>query len=76
MEYKGPLYGKVGRTYFPLQETSEDFDKLKSDFKELYEKSKAIIDLHTAEIEGLLSGQPSKEEWQIATMELSSLIYQ
>lgn len=29
MEYKGKLYGKVGKSYFPLIETAEDFENLK-----------------------------------------------
>lgn len=29
MEYKGKLYGKVHKSYFPLIETTEDFDRLK-----------------------------------------------
>ena len=35
MKYKGALYGKVGKTYFPLQETSEDFDMMKKALKEI-----------------------------------------
>lgn len=34
MEYKGELYGKVGKSYFPLQETSEDFDSMKKALQE------------------------------------------
>lgn len=28
MEYKGKLYGKVGKSYFPLLHTSDDYDNL------------------------------------------------
>jgi hypothetical protein len=28
MEYLGKLYGKVGKTYFPLNMTAEDVDEL------------------------------------------------
>ena len=29
MEYKGKLYGKVGNSYFPLTETTEDIENIK-----------------------------------------------
>lgn len=29
MNYKGKLYGRVGKTYFPLLDTSEEVDNLK-----------------------------------------------
>ena len=35
MEYKGKLYAKVGRHYFPLTETTDDIDKLKLRVAEL-----------------------------------------
>lgn len=28
MEYKGKLYGKVGKIYFEIGKTSDDYDKL------------------------------------------------
>ena len=28
MKYEGPLYGKVGRKYIPLKQTSQDVDRL------------------------------------------------
>lgn len=28
MEYKGNLYGKVGQNYFPLEATTDDFERL------------------------------------------------
>jgi len=37
MEYKGKLYGKVGKTYFPMVETAEDFDKFKQEHAEMVE---------------------------------------
>jgi hypothetical protein len=27
MEYKGKLYGKVNKSYFPLEQTADDFDE-------------------------------------------------
>jgi peptidoglycan hydrolase CwlO-like protein len=35
MEYNGKLYGKVGNKYFDTSKTSEDFDKLEKEVKEL-----------------------------------------
>ena len=35
MEYKGHLFGKVGKHYFPLMATSEDFENLQNRVKEL-----------------------------------------
>ena len=29
MQYKGKLYGKVGTSYFPMEETTEDIEKLR-----------------------------------------------
>lgn len=42
MEYNGKLYGKVGKTYFPLLETTEDFDKIKSDAKKLKKENTSL----------------------------------
>jgi hypothetical protein len=39
MRYEGKLYGKVGKHYFPLEATSEDFDKN----KELLKKSRDLL---------------------------------
>lgn len=35
MNYKGKLYGKVRDVYYPLIETSEDFEKMKNRINEL-----------------------------------------
>jgi len=35
MEYKGKLYGKVGKSYFPLEATTEDFERLEKLVAEL-----------------------------------------
>lgn len=43
MKYEGKLYGKVGKTYFPLMNTSEDFDKI----KELLIESREMLVLCT-----------------------------
>lgn len=40
MEYKGKLYGKVYKSYFPLLETTEDIDRLKNLNAELLEALK------------------------------------
>jgi len=37
MEYKGKLYGKVGKHYFPLEATSNDFDNLQKQNTEMLE---------------------------------------
>ena len=29
MQYEGKLYGKVGKSYFPLEETTEDVERLR-----------------------------------------------
>jgi hypothetical protein len=42
MEYKGKLWGKEGNEYFPLQETSEDVDKMKAKLKELEQENKKL----------------------------------
>src|SRR5688572_25441572 len=39
MEYKGKLYGKVGGQYFPLEQTTDDFESLT---QKLEEKEKEI----------------------------------
>ncbi len=35
--YKGKLYGKIHGVYYPLQETSEDIEKMVNKIKELEE---------------------------------------
>lgn len=42
MEYNGKLFGKVGRTYFPIEETTEDIEILK---KKLENAEKALRDI-------------------------------
>lgn len=49
MEYKGKLYGKVGKTYFPMVETAEDFDKLKQEHAEMAEALKSLTNLFAKE---------------------------
>ena len=44
MEYKGKLYGRVGKNYFPLIETTEDIEALKQQIKDL-KKQCAINDV-------------------------------
>ena len=43
MKYEGKLYGKVGKTYFPLEATSEQFDTI----KELLIESREMLVLCT-----------------------------
>jgi hypothetical protein len=38
MEYKGKLYGKVGKSYFPLVLTTEDIDTMELELKALREE--------------------------------------
>ncbi len=45
MEYHGKLYGKAGKTYFQLLETSEDVDNLKKENAELKDCIKEILPL-------------------------------
>ncbi len=35
VEYKGKLYGKVGKKYFPLENTTDDFETLQRRVDEL-----------------------------------------
>lgn len=49
MEYKGKLYGKVGKSYFPLEATKEDFEGFKNGNEFLKQKlqvaEKALNDI-------------------------------
>ena len=38
MEYEGKLYGKVGKSYFPLEVSTEDVDGLKNNNELLKQK--------------------------------------
>lgn len=42
MEYKGKLYGKVNKSYFPLEATTEDFEALEKRVAELEAENKAL----------------------------------
>ncbi len=44
MEYKGKLYGKVGKTYFPLLKTASEVDKLEKENAEMLEMLKFHVD--------------------------------
>ena len=64
MEYHGKLYGKIEpNTYFPLQETSEDFDKLKAKSHKIDELLNVLNGLVT-DVSTLLS--ENDIEWQQA----------
>jgi len=45
MEYKGKLYGKIGKGYFPLEKTTEDFELLE---KNILNDDKARIVIESA----------------------------
>lgn len=43
MEYKGNLYGKVGKSYFPLMKSADDVDKMESDNKKMLKELKNTL---------------------------------
>ena len=49
MEYKGKLYGKVHKSYFPLEATTDDFEALQTNIELLKKKlqvaEKALNDI-------------------------------
>lgn len=45
MKYEGPLYGKMGRRYIPLRQTSEDVDRMEYENKVMSEKLFSLIGL-------------------------------
>ena len=45
MNYKGPLYGNLGRKYIKLKLTSEDVDRMKYENKVMSEKIFSLIGL-------------------------------
>lgn len=45
MEYSGKLYGKIGRRYVPLKQTSEDVDKLERDNADLLEALETLVNM-------------------------------
>ena len=50
MEYQGKLYGKVGKQYFPLSNTTEDFKSLEKTNSELLQTNKELFHKHQLEI--------------------------
>lgn len=46
MEYKGQLFGKVGKSYFPLIKTSEDVDKLEKQHSQMLNLLKDFEKMH------------------------------
>lgn len=42
MEYKGKLYGKVGNHTFPLLHTTDDWEKMEKQIKELKAENEAL----------------------------------
>lgn len=42
MEYKGKLYGKVGKSYFPLYATTDDWDALQKRVSDLEAENKSL----------------------------------
>lgn len=53
MEYKGKLYGKVGKRYFPLVEPTEDIEKLRRSVGRSGEDYLLEIDRHKKHIKVL-----------------------
>lgn len=45
MEYKGKLYGKIGRKYFDTSHTSEDWDNMQKSIKYLEDYIKKNVGL-------------------------------
>jgi len=43
MEYKGKLYGKVGKHYFPLEATSNDFDNMQKQNTEMLKMLEKVL---------------------------------
>lgn len=43
MEYHGKLYGKIGNKHFDTGVTSQDFDKLSQEHKEMFKVLKNVI---------------------------------
>lgn len=46
MEYKGKLYGKVGKSYFPLLHTTDDYDNLVKCVAELEALLEQKLNIH------------------------------
>jgi hypothetical protein len=44
MKYEGKLFGQVAGSYFPLHETTEDYEKIKKENEILKEKCKHLHD--------------------------------
>lgn len=63
MQYRGKLYGKIGRRQIPLAMTSDDVDKLVSDNQELivqHEMRMREVDwlkMEITRLESLLAGK-------------------
>lgn len=76
MEYSGKLFGKVGKSYFPLEATTEDFDGLKNGNELLKKKlqvaEKALNDILKTEDDGDVDGNWEYPE-TIASIALEKL---
>lgn len=44
MNYKGPLYGKIGRRYIPLTLTSDDVDEMSNEIRDLKVDREIFLD--------------------------------
>lgn len=75
MEYQGKLYGKINNSWFPLQETTEDFHRLEKEVKRLKEEvellhvykakdsgNKKVIDSLKAELKELKEREESQRK--------------
>lgn len=49
-------------------------DKLQTENKKLYESLSDLIHLHNCEMEGLLSGMPTTEQWMEAVEKASNVL--
>jgi len=81
MEYKGKLYGKIGKYYFPLEQTAEDIDNMKkliefyqSEENKPYEPYFGYCDVEGCDNEGCSGGRAWSETgyWTVCSKHSSS----
>ena len=53
MEYKGKLYGKIGKSYIPLLSTTDDVDAMEANIKQL----KLKLSIAEKALNGILNWQ-------------------
>lgn len=59
MKYVGPIYGKVGRKYVPLKQTSDEFDALERELVSVKLENQMMKN-HNARLEELCFGAVDK----------------